>query len=324
MKKILITGATGFLGNYLLEAFSGPEFNVTALCRSTPPSGMQKKGVTYVEGDIEDPSAMTGVFNNIDIVIHAAALVSIKPEDNQRMYAVNVLGTRNVVNAALESGVKRLIHISSVAAIGGGRSNSKILNESAVWSGPSEGYGFTKYHAELEIFRAAAEGTEIDIINPSVIVAPAGQNRSSGLLLKLARSRFSFVPEGIVNIIDARDVSDFILEMTGRSASGQRYILNGFTLTWNDFFREVSQRTGKSVKHLTIPTPLALGFTAIQEFIFFILMRPPVLTRVAVKMATSGNRYSTEKLTSETGFCFRRAENTLDWICGNPPVSGHV
>jgi len=315
LKAILITGATGFLGKHLLEALSGKECRISVLCRKIPAEKFQKQGVTYIEGDIEDPYSMSGAFKNIDVVIHAAALVSVRPEDNERMFSVNVLGTRNVVNAVLESDVKRLIHVSSVAAIGGGHNPGKIMDESAVWNGSTEGYGFSKYSAELEIFRAAAEGVEVDIVNPSVILAPPGSKRTSGLLLKLAMSRLPFIPDGIVNIVDARDVADFIVEMLDKAASGKRYILNGFTLTWKDFFSEVSQRTGRSVKHITIPTRIAIWLTAIQEFMFFIMMRPPLLTRVAVKMATSGNRYSTEKATGEAGFQFRSAESTLDWIC---------
>ena len=320
MKRILITGATGFLGNHLLDALTDQQFRISVLCRKTPAQNFQKQGVTYIEGDIEDPYSLSAAFKHTDIVIHAAALVSVRPEDNERMYSVNVLGTRNVVNAVLESDVKRLIYVSSIAAIGGVHNPGKIMDESTVWNGPSEGYGFTKYCAELEVFRATAEGMEVDIINPSVIIAPPGSKRTSGLLMKLALKRIPFVPDGIVNLVDARDVAMFIREMLGKDGSGKRYILNGFTLTWKEFFGEVSRRTGRPIKYFTIPTRLAIWLTAIQEFMYFIMFRSPLLTRAAVKMATSGNRYSTEKATGEAGFQFRSAENTLDWICPNPEI----
>jgi len=315
LKRILITGATGFLGNHLLDAFADQQFRISVLCRKPPDKNFQRAGITYIKGDIEDPYSLSVAFKEADVVIHAAALVSVRPEDNDRMHSVNVLGTRNVVNAILASDVKRLIYVSSIAAIGGVHNSGKIMDEAAAWNGSSEGYGFTKYCAELEVFRADAEGIEVDIINPSVIIAPPGSNRTSGLLMKLALSRVPFAPDGIVNLIDARDVALFIRVMLGRDGSGKRYILNGFTLTWKEFFGEVSRRTGKAVRYLTIPTPIALGLTAIQEFMFFIIFRRPLITRLAVKMATSANRYSTEKATGEAGFQFRSAENTLDWIC---------
>lgn len=315
MRKILITGATGFLGKYLLEALAGSEYHLSILCRKLPAEKDRTENIQYFEGDIEDPYSLPEAFRGIDIVIHGAALVSVKPNENEKMYAVNVLGTRNVVNAILEAGVKRIIHISSVAAVGGGSNPGSMLDEATIWNGESEGYGFTKYKAELQVYRAAAEGVEIDIVNPAVILAPDTTNRSSGLLMKVARSRLPFALQGIVNIVDARDVADFVQRLLGKAGSGQRYILTGFTLTWRDFFREVSGRIGKTGSYIIVPSTLAIVLTAIQEFFFFILRRQPVVTITAVKMATSGKQYSTQKVRVETGFQFRSASLTLDWIC---------
>ena len=312
MKNVLLTGATGFLGKHLLSELNSHGFGVTALCRNTPNSAAIIPGVRYVSGDIEDPLSLFDGFSGTELVIHAAALVSMNPADNHKMYQTNVIGTRNVVNACLRAGVKRLIHVSSVAALSGTKKN-QVLNEDGVWDGLNAGYGYTKYLAELEVYRGESEGLEVAIVNPSIILGPGDAHRSSGMIFDFIRRGWPFALEGTANVVDARDVTQAIVQLADHPSSGERYILNGFTMNWSHLFTELAARTGRSIRYYEIPTGLATGALWVLEKFLKMIQKSPKITAHAVRMATSGNRYATDKIVRDLGFQFRSPESTLDW-----------
>jgi len=314
VKKVLITGATGFLGRHLLMELGKTDYEVTALCRRIPENDQQIPGLRYCVGDIEDFMSLSDVMPGAEVVIHAAALVSVKPDDNHRMYQVNVLGTRNVVNVCLIFGVKRLVHISSVAALGGSNQN-QLLDERAGWNGASAGYGYTKYLSELEVFRGQSEGLEVSIVNPSVILGPGDANRTSGMILQFIRKGWPIALDGSANVVDARDVSRVIVHLINFPSSGERFILNGFSMPWSDLFTEISKRLGGRTRYWMVPTRVAIGALWIYGIIMKLVRKSPTVTPQAVRMATSGNSYSSAKVIKHLAFQFSSPESTLDWAC---------
>ena len=316
MKKVFITGATGFLGRHLLLELRKTNYEVTALCRRIPESDQQISGIRYCAGDIEDFMSLSDVMPGAEVVIHAAALVSVRPDDDHRMYQVNVLGTRNVVNACLTFGVKKLIHISSVAALGGSNKN-QILDERAGWNGVNAGYGYTKYLSELEVFRGHSEGLEVSIVNPSVILGPGEANRTSGMILQFIRKGWPIALDGSANVVDARDVSKAIVHLMNASISGERFILNGFSMPWSNLFARISKRLGGRSSYWIVPTRVAIGVLWLYEMFMKIAYQSPTVTAQAVRMATSGNSYSSDKVIKHLDFQFHSPESTLDWACSD-------
>ena len=161
--KILVTGGTGFLGSYIIKELVEKNFRVRAIRRSNKlPAYIPKEifdKVEWVDGDILDVISLEEAMEGIDTVIHAAAIVSFVKKDREQMYRVNVEGTANVVNMALEKNVRRLIHISSVAALGRTTTGGSV-NEEKKWeeSKVNTHYAKSKYKGELEVWRGISEG----------------------------------------------------------------------------------------------------------------------------------------------------------------------
>ena len=175
MKKIFVTGGTGFLGSYLLRYLIHKGYtDIRALKRST--SSMALLGdvahlIEWIDGDILDVVSLQESMQEVQQVYHCAAIVSYESGQADLMHEVNVVGTANVVNLALEMQVEKLVHVSSIAALG--RSGkSKLLDESAKWeqSKFNTQYAISKHRAEMEVWRGIAEGLNAAIVNPSVIL----------------------------------------------------------------------------------------------------------------------------------------------------------
>src|SRR6185295_19859408 len=153
---VLVTGGTGFLGSYIIKELVERNYPVRALRRSssrTPfyiPSTIFEK-VEWVEGDILDPIALDEAMADVDAVIHSAAIISFHRADKKKMYHVNIQGTANVVNTAIEKNISRLVHISSVAALGRSKTGGHI-NEEKKWqeTNINTHYAISKHKAEME------------------------------------------------------------------------------------------------------------------------------------------------------------------------------
>lgn len=321
MKKVVVTGATGFLGSHLVAELVRSGCEVHAVCRKVPEK-IPGSQVNFYSGDIEDPYSLKEIFFKADVVVHAAALVSADPADDQRMYEVNVQGTRNVVDACLFCGVGRLVYVSSVAALGNVKGINSI-DEQTSWNGPESGYGFTKYRAGLEVFRGEAEGLEIAVVHPSVILGPGNAERSSGKILQLIRSGVPFVPEGTVNAVDARDVAQIIVRLAEGSGTGQSYILNGFSMPWIDLFTRLARGYGRSGKFLIVSGMVAAGLVWVYEKLCRMVGIRPALTVNAIHMACRNNSYDSQKAIRQLDFEFRSGDQTIEWIISgeNPQFS---
>lgn len=178
--KILLTGATGLLGSSLAKRFASiaeihglkRESSNIALVTSLP--------IKWHTGDLNDVQSLEDALEGIDMVIHAAALVSYNPKDEKALMKTNVEGTTNIVNAMLTKDVKKLIHISSIAALG--RSpDINTINENHKWidSDLNTPYAISKYLSELEVWRGVQEGLEALVVHPSIILGKVGTGRSS-------------------------------------------------------------------------------------------------------------------------------------------------
>jgi nucleoside-diphosphate-sugar epimerase len=167
---ILVTGGTGFLGSNLLRKLVNVGEPVRALYRKKIPYQLQdiQDKIEWVTGDILDVCVLEDVMAGVDKVYHCAAVVSFHPGNHREMMKVNVEGTANVVNMAIDAGVKKLVHVSSVAALGRAKANG-VIDEGNEWqeSKNNSQYAVSKYLAEMEVWRANAEGLATAIVNPA-------------------------------------------------------------------------------------------------------------------------------------------------------------
>jgi len=311
MSMVFLTGGTGLIGRYIASHLNENGHTVKALCRSLPAGA---NGIEWVEGDVTDPLSLHEAMRGAEVVVHAAAIVSFHPGQEKEMEAINVGGTRNVVNACLKLGVRRLVHMSSVSALGR-YPGSQTIDEDAPWHGGSSAYGKSKYEAELEVTRGQEEGLQVAIVNPSVVLAPGAFHRSTGRLFRYSLDGRPFYTDGLAGIVDVRDVCRFINLLVEGAGTGQRFLLNAGMISWRELFCELSVRFGTRPPFIRIP-PGALTVAAWLETIRALFTgQEPLITAEAVRLASEPHIYHAARSESLTGFRYRELQETFDWVC---------
>ena len=268
-KAILITGATGFVGSYLTRHLVKMGYtHIIAMKRSTSPMDLVAEvsdKVQWVEGDILDVPFLEEILRRYKIthIFHCAAVVSFDPHNRENMYDINVNGTANIVNAALECGIEKLIHISSIAAIGRVK-NEPHVSENSKWqrSPLNSHYAISKYQAEQEVWRGIAEGLNAAIVNPSVILGSQFWETGTGKLFEQVWQGLRFYTEGVTGYVDVRDVVRFMvllmesdIEKLPDGLSGKRFILNGENLPYKILFEQIADVLSKKPATIKV-TPL--------------------------------------------------------------------
>ena len=253
--RVLVTGGTGFLGSHICARLLEEGHELTVLRRANSNlSDPKGRAVRYVVGDITDAESVAEAVGSQEIVIHAAALVGYASAKAHE--AVNEGGTRNVVTACRRLGVGRLVHISSVAAVGIPEHRHRPADEAFVFNleGSALGYHISKRRAEQVVARAVAEGLDAVIVNPSSIKGPHGRCFRGGELPDGVRRR-PVVPcfSGGTNVVHVEDVVNGVLAALRRGRAGERYILGGENLTWREMAGMAADLLG--VRRVLVPVP---------------------------------------------------------------------
>ena len=251
--KVLVTGATGFVGTWLVEALLEKGFDVSALYRKTSNLDHFKNlNIRWVLGDLEDPESLQKALEHQRAVFHLGGFIGYgNPE---RMEKINVQGTDHLLKASEDSGsVERFVHFSSVAAVGAGLKPSEILNEDSPYNVQRFhlGYFDTKKKAE-DLVKASRLNAVI--LNPSTIYGPRdSQKPSRKTQLKVAQGKFPFYPPGGASVIHIKDVISATLTAFEKGANKERYILSGDNLTLKALFHTISELAGVSPPSIYLP-----------------------------------------------------------------------
>lgn len=290
---ILITGATGFVGKETLVQLKAKGYAVRALVRDPGRVAHHPdfQGVEVFEGDILDVTSLETAMKGVEKIIHCAARVSFQRSDEALLMKTNIEGTANVVNVALDAGVRKLVHVSSIAALGRSQENEPIL-ETTKWKneGNNSRYAISKYKAEREVYRGLAEGLPAVLALPGVILGPGDWNSGSAALIKLGAKGLPFYPAGSNGFVGVRDVARALVNlMESPLESGEKFILVSQNVTYQLLLSLIAQETGKKPP----VWPLGPGITRLagmlSEALAFISRSRPVLTRETAR--TASHRY---------------------------------
>jgi len=268
--RVLITGATGFVGANLVEAVTARGWIARALRRKTS-SLKALEGLTYESaiGDVTEPDALREAMRDVDAVFHVAAVADYwRLDDVSRMMHVNVEGTRNVLAAAREAGVKRVVFTSSVAALGTSP-NGAMLNETAQFTQKPEAfyYGWSKVLAERVAAEFVQNGLDVVTVNPVVVLGPRDVNLISGsIILEAAKMIMPFVPPGGVCMIDVADVCAGHIAAFEKGRAGERYILGGDNLSYREIIQTVTKAVGGRFIPITPPRGVVKALAAPVRF----------------------------------------------------------
>lgn len=257
--KVVVTGANGFLGSWMVQALcKQPNVEVFALVRkSSDLSLLTGMSCQYAYGDVTDLSSLRTAFKQADTVFHLAGMIAYRRSERAMMEKINVDGTHNVVHAMVECKVPKLVHASSVAAVGAGFSKNEILNESSKFnlSHLNLGYFETKLAAE-KIVLAAAQDQQFhaSILNPGTIYGFGDAKKGSRKTqVKVAQGKFPFYPPGGVNVVAVEDVVEGFLRAWQEAASGERFILGAENLLIKDVFDIIAAKANQKPPAIPVP-----------------------------------------------------------------------
>lgn len=310
---IFVTGATGLVGTHLIQSLLAKGKKVRALYRQAIPVFAGAEQCEWVKGDILDPIGLTEALAGVDYVYHCAAIVSFAPGAAAKMLQSNVDGTANVVNACLVQKIKKLIFVSSVAALGRIRENEAI-NETMNWSPETSNsvYGQSKYLAELEVWRAMEEGLPMAIVNPVIILGAGDWNNGSSGIFKSAYNEFPWYTKGMSGFVDVLDVVEAMQLLMESAITGQRFVLSAENLPYQTIFNQIAKAFNKRPPYKKV-TPFLAGIVWRLEAIKgFITGKAPLLTKETAATAQAIVRFNNEKfLKAFPDFQYRPIENTI-------------
>ncbi|SEB00266.1 Nucleoside-diphosphate-sugar epimerase [Chitinophaga terrae (ex Kim and Jung 2007)] len=315
---ILVTGGTGFLGSYLIRALVAEGKPVRALYRNQPSNRLQdiSDKIEWVKGDILDVCALEDAMNGVTQVYHCAAVVSFQAGAKDRLMKINVEGTANVVNLALDAGVKKLLYVSSVAAIGRAKENAPVT-EDCEWqeSGNNSWYAISKYQGEMEVWRGVAEGLDAVIVNPSIILGAGFWNDGSGALLKNAWKEFPYYTTGVNGFVDVEDVVKAMILLMDSSIEGERFILSAENWDYQRLFTTMAHALGKKPPHIAVKPWMAEVVWRMEKVKGMITGKHPLVTKETARTAQLKVYYENDKvLKALPDFRFKPLETTIKEI----------
>lgn len=319
---VLVTGGSGFVGAYVIRDLVYAGYSVKALRRKPViPFYIDAdvlRQVQWIDCDILDMFELEEAMKNADAVIHTAAKVSFNERDRRELFATNIEGTANVVNAALSNNVKRFIHVSSVASLGK-RNNGSVVNEESKWQENrlNTTYAVSKYYGEMEVWRGIAEGLNAVIVNPSTILGYGDWNSSSNALFKNAYNGFPWYTNGVNGFVDIEDVSKAIVKLLATNIRAERFILNGDNWSYRRLLDTIADSFGKRRPYRRA-TPLLSAFAwRLEKIRSFFTGKKVLLTKETAKVAQSNTNFDNHKiLNALPGFTFTNLEQTIKKACG--------
>lgn len=322
--KILVTGATGFLGYWVVKRLSEEGHQVRILIRkSSALDDLEKFSLEKSFGDVTDLASLTEASRGVDCVFHLAGLIAYKRSDRAAMEKVNVDGTRNVIDACKRNSVQKLVYLSSVVAIGASFDGTP-LNERSVYNiGPLNlGYFETKHKAEL-LVRDAALNKELDavMINPSTIYGGGDAKKGSrGAQLKVARGKMPFYTAGGVNVVAVEDVIECLMACWKKGRPGERYIVAGENILIKDLFQKIAAVAGVKPPSIFLPTPAVKLLGAAGDLLEKVGKKGPLNSETAWT-STLYHWFDSSKAQREFGIKFKPAdfgiEQSVRWMKDN-------
>ena len=313
--KVVVTGANGFLGSWLTKALVSRGYDVHILARPTSDLS-DLKGVNFktLFGDVTDPVSLEKAFAGAQGVFHLAGVVAYRHEERAQMEKVNVQGTANVIQAAEKMKVPKILHLSSVVAIGASTSPKEILNENSPYtiSKLNLGYFETKRKAEILVKAATDRGAfEAIIVNPSTIYGASDAKKGSrSVQVKVAQGRFPFYTPGGASIVGVEDVVDGIMKAWDKGRSGERYILSHENWTVKELFTAIAQEAGVKPPAHKLPSFVLHSVGFIGDALRPLGVKGPV-TRENAWTSTMFHWFDNSKARRELGFNPRPAREAI-------------
>lgn len=315
---ILVTGATGFLGSELVRQLVKRGDKVRALKRSTPkiPEILNgESSVEWFEADILDYFALERAFDGVTDVYHCAAFVSFDPKLKKKIRKVNIEGTQHIVNLCTEWQIRKLVHVSSIAALGEPKDGG-LITEKDQWefTGIQNDYAVSKYQSEMEVWRGMAEGLNAVIVNPSIIIGKNAGKEGSGKIFETVRKGMKFYTLGSCGYVDVEDVAKSMILLMDSPVLGERFIINAENRSFRELFTEIAKNFNLPAPTIVVK-PWMMNLASAASGIVSVFTGEQLITRYTAHSASVRQEYSNEKIKEAIGIEFKPLDQTIAEIC---------
>lgn len=324
----LVTGATGFIGSHIAKKLVDRGEHVKILLRkSSQTSNVDDIDVERVYGDVMDIDSVNEALKGCDTLYHTAGVASFRKEDYEKMEEINVKGTSNILNAALEAGIKKVVHTSSIASVGVDQ-NGGIANEDTVYDLDYLGVKYldTKHRGEQIALDLAKKGLPLVVVNPSTVIGTGDIYLSStAFILWFYKKKFPGYMDGTLNMVEVDDVAEGHILAAERGRVGERYILGNENFTLLELFNLLEEVTGVPKPKMKIPYFMALASGYVVERILGMSFpNYSTMDLDSVKLSKLRWHFDSSKAINELGYqpgdIKESVKNTLIWFREN----GHL
>ncbi len=312
---VLVTGGSGFLGSAVVRALVSDGHAVRCLVRTgSDVSNLNGIACERVPGDVTDVDAVRRAVQGCDEVIHLAAIYAIWLRDSGLMYRVNVNGTHKVLTACREAGVRKVVHVSSTAALG---AHGKVpANERAEFNlaHTRDHYFASKHQAEQVALDFAAKGLPVTVVNPSVVIGPGDRvpTPSGALIINVLKGRLPGYIDGGMNLVDVRDCARGIVNALSRGQAGERYVLGNRNVSMKEFFDLIVRVAGYGRSPaIRFPVFMAVQSGYAEELLARFTGNPPRNTAAWVRVGSHYSWWNPSKAVAELGMPQRSAEESI-------------
>ena len=307
---ILVTGGTGLVGAHLLLKLTENEDSVRAIFRENDSIEKTKvlfqryekenlfSKIAWIQADIIDIPSLEIAFENIDYVYHCAGLISYNPDDENKLRKTNIEGTANIVNFCLHFKIKKLCHVSSIAALGTLATNETQITETTEWNPeiPHSDYAISKYGAEMEIWRGQQEGLNVVIVNPGVIFGTGFWNQGSGLFFSAVKKGFPFFTTGSTGYVGVTDVVKIMIQLMKSDITGERFTVISENLTFKEVIFSIADNLKVSKPKIKAkPWMTSIGWK-IDWLVSLLFRTPRKLSKYTANSLHSSDYLSNEKI----------------------------
>lgn len=331
---ILVTGGTGMVGAHLLYELVHTGEKVRAIYRSEASIEKVKKVFSYhtdavdllldkidwVLADLSDLTSLEAAFEGVTSVFHAAALVSFRQADYDHLRKVNIEGTASIVNLCIAFSIKKLVYVSSIAAISK-TVGKKLIDETDDFNLNTNNYGYaiSKYGAEMEVWRGSQEGLNVLVVNPGVVLGPGYWQENSGAMFSMVARGFPFYTEGVTGFVGVSDVVKALLLLHDGDLVNERFVLVSENMSFKKVLFQIANFLGKKPPRFKVTRFMAETCWRLAWLYSFITGRPNSFSKHTAKSANKNSFYNADKIQKVTSMKFEPMVKVIEDICQKYP-----
>ncbi|MFQ3341883.1 MAG: dihydroflavonol-4-reductase [Flavobacteriaceae bacterium] len=326
---ILVTGGTGLVGAHLLLKCVKKNTVVVATYRRKESLKNIKKlfedlapnnpgyynAIRWKKAPLNDITALDDAFENIDYVYHCAAKVTLADSKTETLIKSNIEGTANLVNAAIKHKIKKLVFVSSIASIGAEK-NIPIIDEESSWDSTQNhtAYGYSKYGAELEIWRGSQEGLKVVVVNPGVILGGQLWKRSTATLFRDVANGLRFYSTGSAAVVAVEDVVNVLVKLMESDIINERFILAAKNMSQKELITKIAASLGKNPPNIKLRKSLLYTLFFLEKILDVVGVRKKKISIAFIETLTSNQKYDGSKICSVINFHYSDIDETIEKI----------